>query len=67
MWLPEIRFVYSPSNKKRKKIKVMTNQEFKSNKELAKVLIQELQHTMEEDYFTGKFLDLVGEYLVTLK
>ena len=45
----------------------MKNKEFKNNKELAQVLIQELQHTMEEDYFTGKFLDLVGEYLAPQK
>ena len=40
----------------------MKKQEFKSNKELAETLIKELQHTMEEDYFTGKFLDIVEEY-----
>ena len=42
-------------------IKVMTN------KELAEMLIVELQETIKEDYFTGKFLDLVGEYLVPQK
>ena len=45
----------------------MKNTEFKSNKELAQVLIQELQHTVKEDYFTGKFLDLIEEYLITQK
>ena len=45
----------------------MKNKEFKNNKELAQVLIQELQHTLKEDYFTGKFLDLVEEYLITQK
>ena len=40
----------------------MKKVEFKSNKELAEVLIKELQHTMEADYFTGKFLDLVEEH-----
>ena len=33
-----------------------------SNNELAEVLIKELQHTLEGDYFTGKFLDIVEEY-----
>jgi hypothetical protein len=36
--------------------------EFTSNKELAEALIQELQHTKKEDYFTGYFLDLVQEH-----
>ena len=45
----------------------MKNKEFKNNKELAQVLIQELQHTLKEDYFTGKFLDLVEDHWITQK
>ena len=36
--------------------------EIKTNKELAEMLIKELQHTMEEDYFTIKFLDLIEKH-----
>ena len=39
-----------------------TEQSIKSNKELAEVLIKELQHTINEDHFTIKFLDLIEEH-----
>ena len=34
-----------------------------TNKEIATILIEELEETKREDYFTGRFLDIVESLL----